>query len=164
MPFHALVSAETFGHIELARYFITDTESGLNHVNVDTPFVSNLLLWMSMDFCSEAMVRFIITELNGDPHVVDADGSTAIMVAAFFKLEGIVRMMAVDMGVDLLARNAEGRDVLYHAVQGGSVGVLSFLVEEMGLDIITNYCWYGWLHGAAQLGHVDLTRWLLDEK
>ena len=98
---YALVLAILYGRMGFARYFITDTEAGVNHVHVDTQFVSNSLLWAAMESGRDAVVRFIIDEVNGDPHATDADGTTAIMRAAFFHLEGIVRIMALDMGVDI---------------------------------------------------------------
>ena len=164
MVLYALVSAVTLRRIELARYFITDTEAGVNHVHVDTQFMSNSLLWAAMHSRNEAMVRFIIDEVNGDPHAVDADGTTAIMRAALRSSEGIVRMMAVDMGVDILAVNAKGRDVLYHAVNGGKVDIVAFLVDEMGLNVGREYGGLGLLHLAAKFGHVEVTRWLVEVK
>ena len=164
MPFYAFALAVQWGHLELARYFITDTEAGVNHVHVDNPFVSNSLLWAAMESENEAMVRFIIDEVNSDPHAVDADGTTAIMRAALRSLEGIVRMMALDMGVDFLAVNATGHDVLYYAVRGGQADIAAFLVDEMGLNVEREYEGLGLLHVAGQFGHVGVTRWLVEVK
>ena len=158
---YALAFAVLGNHIEVLKFLITDYKADVNHTNgalIEPP------LWSAIEKKDESMVKFLIHEAKADPHVIDNEGVTAIMMAASNGLVDTVRMLALDVSVDLCVRDNKGCNVVYYALQGGNVSVLSFLVDEMGLRIRDKYGGRGVLHVAAELGHVEVTRWLVEEK
>ena len=163
-PDYALSSAVNVsgnGNVEIARFLITEYKLDVNrkHESSAEPY-----LWSAVLNENKAMVYFLINEAKADPHVTDHEGVTTIMMAAFKGLLDMVRMLALDFGVDLRAEDNKGCDVVYYVAKGGNVGVLSFLVDEMGLEIGRKYDGRGLLRVAAEFGHLEVTRWLVEEK
>ena len=157
-PQAALDLAIEADQVEMARYLIMEFKLDVNGSRrKGLPVLCGAI-------CrgQEAMAHFLIREANAHPEDTTSSGQTPLMMAAHKGLCEVVRVLALEMGVDLRAKDREGRDVMYHVAEGGSVEVASFLVDQMGLSIDSTYkgC-HQLLHIASQKGHLPLIKWLV---
>jgi uncharacterized protein len=95
-----------------------------------------------------------------DANSVNEQGTPAIVVAATYKADEVVKLLSTQRKINLEAAGATGETALTVTAWHGNQVLVSFLLEK-GAQINRQ----GWtaLHYAAGAGHKDLVKFLLDQ-
>lgn len=152
--------AVSYDQVEVARYLVFDLKVDVNyeHENNMTP------LDVAFDCDQEAMALFLIREAKINVGTGNSGAQHHAHVAAVKGMTDVVRCLVRERGVDAKAKDDHERDLVYYAALGGHVAVMKFVVEELGLGVgdLYDHRKLTLLHVAADSGHMELVRWLVE--
>lgn len=97
---------------------------------------------------------------------VDKKGRTILHIAVACGHLDLCKWLVDEQKMNLTQKDEDGEAVLHYTVRGGHKNVLEWLIKEKGLDPNKEVDKWGGtcLQVAAQLGFLDLCKWLVDEQ
>lgn len=118
-------------------------------------------LWQASAEGALAATREALEE-GANVHARNDDGNTALMLAAFFGHEDVVKLL-LEHGAEVNARNPEGRTPLMFAATFDSPDTVELLLADgAAVDVRDNQEKFTALMFAASEGHLDAVKLLLD--
>ena len=136
-------------------------------------FLAGLLVWASAAFADplhDAARQGDVAQarqlLDGgvDPAAPDAAGEPPLLIAALAGQADMVELL-LERGADINIRNERGLTALHAAAYGGNLQVVELLVAKgASVNDSGNLFKMSPLHAAAEEGHADVVKALLDAK